>query len=415
MDAQPSSTSDVISSLPKDVIDTILKLLPIKDAVRTSMLSRKWRYAWTTLPRLVFTDKQLPELKTNIVKIMDQVLSRHMGTVVKFHLSTRLHDVPDLDRWISILCDKGVQEFIFKLDWGAPYIVPSTLFSCESLKYLKLSNCTISIPLEFRAFDMLTYLHLSGVNFVDDGLQNLLSKCPHLTNLSLIGIYCRTFLKILAPNLETFWFSGTFRDLYFEKTPNLTDVHIYLIDSIPSLNIGVQDRRVPDLMRALHHLGSIETLGLCGYALKFLLIGTVQESLNLTCSHLKTLRLSLNFEDMKGTAAVLRLLRDCPFLQELEIMTDSNQVTAMLPIGNYWEMVQYSDCSFNHLHEVRMISFSAAEPELEFMKYILANATVLETLDLWPADEILEDPEVLKEMLTFQRASKHAAIIWHDP
>ncbi|KAM3201468.1 hypothetical protein P3L10_033831 [Capsicum annuum] len=35
---------DMFTNLPDNVIDLILMFLPCKDAVRTSILSKKWRY-----------------------------------------------------------------------------------------------------------------------------------------------------------------------------------------------------------------------------------------------------------------------------------------------------------------------------------------------------------------------------------
>ncbi|MQL76365.1 hypothetical protein Taro_008771 [Colocasia esculenta] len=297
---------------------------------------------------------------------------------------------------------------------GVQYKVPSSLFSFESLKYLKLSNCNISIPSEFRSFDMLTYLHLAGVHFTDNGLQNLLSKYPRLTSLELIGLFCISFLEILAPNLKKLWFSGVFIDLYFD-TPSLSKLHFYLIDSVPILKVGAQNRGMPVLLRSFQRMGNIETLGLCGSTLKFILLCTPQESLELACSHVKTLRLTLNYEDRRETVALLHLLRDCPLLQYLEIMTESHQATAMVSIGSYWETMDYPDYTFGRLRDMRMTAFSATVPELELMRYILANSTMLETLTLEPTEEIPEHLEVLKEMLMFQRASKYAAIVWVDP
>ncbi|XP_058753511.1 uncharacterized protein LOC131626692 [Vicia villosa] len=49
--------SDRISCLPDQLIDYILSHLPIKDAGRTSVLSRKWGRKWSTQPYLLF-DKQ---------------------------------------------------------------------------------------------------------------------------------------------------------------------------------------------------------------------------------------------------------------------------------------------------------------------------------------------------------------------
>ncbi|CAH9131223.1 unnamed protein product [Cuscuta epithymum] len=43
---------DIISNLHESLKQSILMCLPLKDAARTSVLSRKWKYSWTTLPHL---------------------------------------------------------------------------------------------------------------------------------------------------------------------------------------------------------------------------------------------------------------------------------------------------------------------------------------------------------------------------
>ncbi|KAM3328239.1 hypothetical protein P3S68_032931 [Capsicum galapagoense] len=44
---------DVLSNLPAHVLDDILICLPLRDAVRTSILSNKWRFNWCRLPALM--------------------------------------------------------------------------------------------------------------------------------------------------------------------------------------------------------------------------------------------------------------------------------------------------------------------------------------------------------------------------
>ncbi|XVF43337.1 hypothetical protein PTKIN_Ptkin02bG0032500 [Pterospermum kingtungense] len=46
--------SDKISNLPDNITEQILGRMPIRDAVRTSVLSTNWRDKWTTLSDLVF-------------------------------------------------------------------------------------------------------------------------------------------------------------------------------------------------------------------------------------------------------------------------------------------------------------------------------------------------------------------------
>ncbi|GJZ40957.1 F-box/FBD/LRR-repeat protein-like protein [Tanacetum coccineum] len=45
-----------ISDLPPGIIESILCFLPIKEVVKTSILSREWRYRWMKIPKLVFKE-----------------------------------------------------------------------------------------------------------------------------------------------------------------------------------------------------------------------------------------------------------------------------------------------------------------------------------------------------------------------
>lgn len=47
---------DMISALPDALLVQILSLLPSKDAMATSILSKPWRYVWMLLPKLVYSD-----------------------------------------------------------------------------------------------------------------------------------------------------------------------------------------------------------------------------------------------------------------------------------------------------------------------------------------------------------------------
>nr|GFD20615.1 hypothetical protein [Tanacetum cinerariifolium] len=53
---------DRISNIPSSIIETILCLLPIEEAVRTSILSKEWRYRWIKIPKLVFVEEKVQVL-----------------------------------------------------------------------------------------------------------------------------------------------------------------------------------------------------------------------------------------------------------------------------------------------------------------------------------------------------------------
>ncbi|KAF9609407.1 hypothetical protein IFM89_015748 [Coptis chinensis] len=72
---------DRISSLPKEVCNLVLESSQIRDAVKTSFLSKCWRYRWMSMHNLVF------ELKdTNLMNFVAKVLFLHNDVISKFEI-----------------------------------------------------------------------------------------------------------------------------------------------------------------------------------------------------------------------------------------------------------------------------------------------------------------------------------------
>lgn len=82
---------DLISDLPANVIDGIVKQLPLHDAARLGVLSRKWRHAWMSLKHLKFDALFFKEVMKNkrskiyeFYSIVSKVLLSHNGSIVEF-------------------------------------------------------------------------------------------------------------------------------------------------------------------------------------------------------------------------------------------------------------------------------------------------------------------------------------------
>ncbi|KAF8407758.1 hypothetical protein HHK36_006894 [Tetracentron sinense] len=121
METPHRRSSDIISNLPDQVIETILAYWPIQDAVQTSLLSNKWRYKWNLIPTLVFHEERThfpPDTKAfasnKIVNFVDRVLLQHKGSIHKFELST--HSLQDyvIDSWLLFLSKNGVKELVLQ-------------------------------------------------------------------------------------------------------------------------------------------------------------------------------------------------------------------------------------------------------------------------------------------------------------
>ncbi|CAI0458600.1 unnamed protein product [Linum tenue] len=115
--------SDRISDVPTNLItEHILTLLPLKDAGRTSILSKNWRQHWKSIPQLVFDRNFAPVLPnttpndTKLTSNIHEALLLHDGPVTKFELSSIPPGVGEglLHRLIPHFASKGVQELALR-------------------------------------------------------------------------------------------------------------------------------------------------------------------------------------------------------------------------------------------------------------------------------------------------------------
>ncbi|KAK9277639.1 hypothetical protein L1049_007185 [Liquidambar formosana] len=414
------SAPDFLSDLPQSIIESILTRLPIRDAVRTSILSTRWRYKWATLTQLVFDEKcvNLSNDKTlverNIVKFITRVLLLHKGPIHKFHLSTSyLESCPDIDQWILFLSRNDIKELILELGEGEWFRVPSCLFSCRKLTRLELFRCELDPPPSFKGFLCLKSLNLHQVLVAPDAIGSLISSCPLLESLAL-SYFDSLVLNIHAPNLKYLCLEGEFKDICLENTPLLVamSVAMYMTDDIAehfeqssSCNFIKFLGNVPHLERLIGHI----------YFTKFLSIGNDLGSPPITYSHLKIIELyQVSFEDMKEILAVLRLITNSPNLQELIISGSSNTLAAIEASDlDFWEKECPLGCTFKHLQIVKMTDMSGVPHEMKFIKFLLGNSPVLQTMTITPCVYVMDGKlNMLVELVRFQRASAQAEIIF---
>ncbi|CAK9143000.1 unnamed protein product [Ilex paraguariensis] len=396
--------SDRISDLPWDILDNILGHLPIKDAVRTSILSRKWRYKWVDLSKVVvdnrcgvpyFEDTDNDWLNwDHLAKVVYKVLLAHRGQIDKFVLSTQcvVHS-SDLDCWIAFLCRNGVKELILDSNRGIEYKLPSCLFSCQQLSCLRLTKCSFVTPLELNGFSNLVSLQMESCIVQKEVLENLISSCPILETLKLFCSCDFDHLNIRAPNLKSLCISSNFMSIYLENCVHLTELCLYM-----SGNFNMPLDTVP-LLGFVSHL---ERLDLYGHLLN---------GFPVACDNLKFLELSeIYFGDLDAISVFLSLLgRSSSNLKALcisAIGVFQQDVYELMTAQN-----QLSYC-FNQLQTVK-ISVRCHEEddircwksELELIRLVLARSPVLEKMLVEYKDQEDCDRWLMRELLSFERAS----------
>ncbi|XP_027060770.1 uncharacterized protein LOC113771486 [Coffea eugenioides] len=116
---------DRISQLPESILSHILSRLPTEDAVRTSGLSRKWEYKWTSIYNLTFDDgkrfrysprrrkwkRQKQPKKTDFMNFVDRVLALSKNSSIKecHLLFLDVYDPFRMKTWITAALGADVQ------------------------------------------------------------------------------------------------------------------------------------------------------------------------------------------------------------------------------------------------------------------------------------------------------------------
>ncbi|KAF8407756.1 hypothetical protein HHK36_006892 [Tetracentron sinense] len=407
-------SSDIISNLPDQVVETIFAHLSIRDVVRTSLLSNKWRYKWTIIPNLVFhediicsstNDKNLRIYK--LVNFVDRVLLHHKGSIHKFELSTSLQQGYVIDSWILFLSRNGVKEIVLRFSTGKSYEVHSSFYSCEAICCLNMCRCILKPPPMFKGFSDLRSLNLERVTLADDILESMLSICTVLEILRLIQLNGCSCIKICCQNLQHFYFDGKYAEICFINAPHLSFVFISLRTKVADKHVGQGE--ISNFVRVLGSLTCLEKLVVRGYFMEFFAMGNLSKRLPFTYDHLRSISLLINFKDMNQTLVMLCLLQSSPNLRELDMVANVFAATEYVE-DNFWKAQSHWNYFMNQLHVVK-IRMLGARPELKFIEWLLANSPLLEILSVNHISEKKdEESRVLKELVRFQRASTKAQI-----
>ncbi|KAK3154055.1 hypothetical protein QOZ80_2BG0185320 [Eleusine coracana subsp. coracana] len=213
----PQDGLDRISNLPVKLLRDIVSRLPAKDAMRTTVLSTRWRRICHSVPLVLVDAHLIPRAATGILRLLHRdadprdyrTLPLHLAATVSVALA--VHPGPfrcvyvtgsnmeaqdaATARWFQLLAAKGIKELVFMnriKKFGTDVHLPATLFRCISLTKLYLGFwCfpeTAALP-RSAAFPYLREVGLCSLIMKPQDLAILLDRCPVLEKLMMIG--CR--------------------------------------------------------------------------------------------------------------------------------------------------------------------------------------------------------------------------------
>ncbi|KAJ3708267.1 hypothetical protein LUZ61_011972 [Rhynchospora tenuis] len=254
---QDISSATLICNLPECIKHKILVHLPIKNAVRTSILSKNWRHTWSTIPDLIVDcsinsnphQNHGREEESSNEKFVDRLLSCHRGNLNKFKLSGLELSMVDIKPWMQILSQKQISELILEA-YTNKFVVSFGIDFCLKLKVLVLSRCFIHLPLEFDGFKLIHTIDLRDCSSLQKSIERLISLCPlleklkfkpicyedeviqiHSTNLRELTIYGKNVqVSLLTPGLCAANFVTTSRTVGLRGNIIKLPIHIYDIE-----------------------------------------------------------------------------------------------------------------------------------------------------------------------------------------
>nr|GMD65971.1 F-box/FBD/LRR-repeat protein At1g13570-like [Ipomoea batatas] len=410
---------DVFNNLPTGVLNCILDHLPVRDAARTSILSRKWRYIWAAHPNLVLNPKNIvTSSKNDFVGIVNDILLQHTGPILTFSVNISLVDMtlyPNIDGWILYLSRNGLRILRMENSGVSLYALPSYIFLCQELTHLILSKCIFKQPCgTIRSFQNLKELFLTQVDFKPEVSASIftasklgtlhLEKCSGMDRLNFDGCSPSLSSLILYKNHGVKLSS-------FMNCKSITYAKLVLPMEVKSFGPG---KRI-NFASLFEHWPLISELFLDGYNLKLLAADSITSALPVKVNHLRDLTLyGIIFTDLVQISSILCLLHSSPRVHSLEIRMNVLTVTASNNL--VLQYLQERSCmseEINSLQALNMRYFQGSRAEMLFVKLILACCPALERVSF--VDKRVEASEVcniLKELVVFPRASRKAQIIF---
>ncbi|XP_023633493.1 putative FBD-associated F-box protein At5g50270 [Capsella rubella] len=421
---------DKISQLPDDLLLRILSLLPTsKDVVDTMVLSKRWKFLWMFVPRLLYDDSHQDTDYARFSRFVDRSLSVHKAPVLEtlhFKLG-KICGAGDVHIWIRAADKFSVRELIIEIDSSSsasPAILPRSLYTESSmLVTLKLNNAILLDVSSSVSFPYLINLSLLSVKYPGNEFVNsLLSNCHVLEDL--VVEQCPddnvTIFTVNVPSLK-------YLDLHTSDDRVVDFAHGFLIDA-PNLEwfdirdvtggFCVIENNMPNVSEAyidvtytlpreiLSCITSVQYLDLC--------LLTSHDAYPVGSIFCCLVRLTICTCETEWLNLLMRVLKDSPKLKSLKLEQHHIRRANQLPI--YWsEPSSVPECVSGNLETLEWLDYEGREEEKQVVAYILRFGSCLKKVTIKPESTSYDrDKLVMIKELSFLPRSSPACRLSFD-
>ncbi|XP_024012508.1 F-box/LRR-repeat protein At5g02910 [Eutrema salsugineum] len=400
---------DFVSSLPDAILHLILSSIPTKSAIRTSVLSKRWRHVWCETPSLSIDSHRV------VTRSINKTLASFSAPkITSFHLRTSLvNRIQPVDSWIEFAISHDAEKL--SLEFRDPrvrdYNFPDSFYTNSTVKQLLVdSGSVVMIPRCTVSWTSLKNLSLSYCKLSDESLLKILSGCPLLESLELL--FCDEFRCLDLSQSPCLRRLEMDRSDWFLGPTEIVAPHIHCLrlrhSRLPCRLVDVSSLTEANLNIYFCDLGTLTPDFLQGNVIKMLAKLQNVEKLTVGATFLQMLSLaalcgvrfptlkveSLTLETMivrSVIPGITKLLQNSPGLRKLTIHTVKCSIISEVHLNNYLrshslnqrQCWRSKDMLFpGSIETISMLVGKYAESNLvaSFMELLLRYTTSLEAM-----------------------------------
>ncbi|KAL7612349.1 hypothetical protein Lser_V15G05894 [Lactuca serriola] len=213
---------DGISALPDYLLVEILSRLPsTKDAIRTGILSKRWKHLWTSVHTLIFKhsddpltqSRQNPNSMSDFISFVEKTLTQCRQLKLKkfdVYITYDIRFDSQFNNWIRYAISRSVEELKFKFWYRGletEFLLDQFFFISSCFRDLTLEGCILN-PTGPIIWKNLRSLCIFNAKLDEDLIENMLSGSPVLQTLELGVCYGYRKIDITSKSVKKLVFSG---------------------------------------------------------------------------------------------------------------------------------------------------------------------------------------------------------------
>ncbi|VVB06594.1 unnamed protein product [Arabis nemorensis] len=454
---------DRLSSLSDILLILIISYLPFKEAVKTSVLAKRWKNLYRETTNVSFKESEFVkcsvlddedtkrDARVSFVDYMVDWVSGFPGQVVErfeLCLSKPVGFETEINSLIEFAVSKKVKNLV--LDFSDPswitsnqasvFQLPECVYNLVNLESFKLFACGF-VPSRVVNSGSLKRLCFGWIQL--GNIESLILKSHLLESLTIqncwnVGLemitrdnnrlielifencdFATEYSTLDLSNIQIFKYSGKVHYFQFmEVNKNMKEAY---------LDFGAaaeyNDATGTHLSGLLYDLKSAKKLTVCPFLTQLIKDGDdpVRLQAPMETKHL-VMKTNMQPNEFVG---IRLMINSCPYLETLTfVMVPPRPEYSTTALGfdpdKYWTFKITHKCLKSTLKVVEVRSFSGGLRECQVLQYLIRYGRVLERVDLYLSSEMEEGQKILARaaahtiVTRFAKGSSRLSILLHD-